>query len=120
MLMGPTTPSSGNASPMTCIRCSTEPNRATSRFIGRPEEHRQLTVMFCDLVGSTPLAARLDPEDLRDHLLTRGTFDTSRRMQWLKWSNLPVPGRGREGLESAQRRHPARSRGSSTRTYYRA
>src|SRR6516162_826197 len=29
-------------------------------------ERRQLTVMFCDLVGSTELAARLDPEDLRD------------------------------------------------------
>ena len=26
-------------------------------------ERRQLTVMFCDLVGSTALAARLDPED---------------------------------------------------------
>jgi len=31
----------------------------------RPEaERRQLTVMFCDLVGSTALSARLDPEDL--------------------------------------------------------
>src|SRR6516162_10261118 len=29
-------------------------------------ERRQLTVMFCDLVGSTPLATRLDPEDLRE------------------------------------------------------
>src|SRR6516162_1537280 len=29
-------------------------------------ERRQLTVMFCDLVGSTPLATRFDPEDLRD------------------------------------------------------
>ena len=29
-------------------------------------ERRQLTVMFCDLVGSTPLATRYDPEDLRD------------------------------------------------------
>jgi class 3 adenylate cyclase len=29
-------------------------------------ERRQLTVMFVDLVGSTPLAAQLDPEDLRD------------------------------------------------------
>ena len=29
-------------------------------------ERRQLTVMFCDLVGSTELAARLDPEYLRD------------------------------------------------------
>ena len=26
-------------------------------------ERRQLTVMFCDLVGSTALANRLDPED---------------------------------------------------------
>jgi class 3 adenylate cyclase len=29
-------------------------------------ERRQLTVMFCDLVGSTALAATLDPEDLRE------------------------------------------------------
>ena len=29
-------------------------------------ERRQLTVMFCDLVGSTTLASRLDPEDLRE------------------------------------------------------
>jgi class 3 adenylate cyclase/predicted ATPase len=33
---------------------------------GRDEaERRQLTVMFCDLVGSTALSANLDPEDLR-------------------------------------------------------
>jgi class 3 adenylate cyclase/predicted ATPase len=29
-------------------------------------ERRQLTVMFVDLVGSTALSARLDPEDMRD------------------------------------------------------
>lgn len=29
---------------------------------------RQLTVVFCDLVGSTDLSTRLDPEDLRDVL----------------------------------------------------
>ena len=29
-------------------------------------ERRQLTVMFCDLVGSTELATKLDPEELRD------------------------------------------------------
>jgi class 3 adenylate cyclase/predicted ATPase len=29
-------------------------------------ERRQLTVLFCDLVDSTELASRLDPEDLRD------------------------------------------------------
>src|SRR5215471_6078466 len=28
-------------------------------------ERRQLTVMFCDLVGSTALSGKLDPEDLR-------------------------------------------------------
>lgn len=29
-------------------------------------ERRQLTVMFCDLVGSTALTARLDPEDMHE------------------------------------------------------
>jgi len=29
-------------------------------------ERRQLTVLFCDLVGSTALSERMDPEDLRD------------------------------------------------------
>lgn len=32
---------------------------------GGEAERRQLTVMFCDLVGSTELSQRLDPEDLR-------------------------------------------------------
>jgi hypothetical protein len=35
----------------------------------RPEdraERRQVTVMFSDLVGSTALSARMDPEDLRE------------------------------------------------------
>ncbi len=31
-------------------------------------ERRQLTVMFCDLVGSTPMSRQLDPEVLRDIL----------------------------------------------------
>jgi class 3 adenylate cyclase len=29
-------------------------------------ERRQLTILFCDVVGSTELATRLDPEDLRE------------------------------------------------------
>jgi class 3 adenylate cyclase len=29
-------------------------------------ERRQLTVLFCDLVGSTVLASQLDPEDWRE------------------------------------------------------
>jgi class 3 adenylate cyclase len=35
-----------------------------SRAPRREAERRQLTVLFCDLVGSTELAARLDPEDM--------------------------------------------------------
>ena len=31
-------------------------------------QRRQLTVLFCDLVGSTALSSRLDPEDMRDVL----------------------------------------------------
>jgi class 3 adenylate cyclase len=33
-------------------------------------QRRQLTVMFCDLVGSTALSTRLDPEDMREVLST--------------------------------------------------
>jgi SAM (Sterile alpha motif) domain-containing protein len=40
------------------------PPAATPRAEGA--ERCQLTVMFCDLVGSTPLSARYDPEDLRE------------------------------------------------------
>ena len=40
----------------------------------REAERRQLTVMFCDLVGSTELSMQLDPEDLRD--VIRGYQDT--------------------------------------------
>jgi class 3 adenylate cyclase len=34
--------------------------------VGADAERRQLTVMFCDLVGSTALSTRFDPEDLRE------------------------------------------------------
>ena len=33
---------------------------------GVPAERRQLTVMFCDMVGSSALSTRLDPEEQRD------------------------------------------------------
>src|SRR5215472_3011653 len=78
----------GSALPVPCPACGFE-NEAIARFCGgcgkpigetvapepsaasRPPrtdsaERRQLTVMFCDLVGSTELSARLDPEDLRE------------------------------------------------------
>ena len=37
-------------------------------------ERRQLTVMFCDLVGSTALSEKLDPEELRACCTRIGPF----------------------------------------------
>src|SRR5262250_3403746 len=45
----------------------TTPTAAVSDALALAEaERRQLTVMFCDLVGSTPLSTRFAPEDLRE------------------------------------------------------
>jgi class 3 adenylate cyclase/tetratricopeptide (TPR) repeat protein len=61
-----------------CLSCGFE-NPVESRFCGgcaarlqevRADDHhgerRQLTVLFCDVVGSTELSQLLDPEDLRE------------------------------------------------------
>jgi class 3 adenylate cyclase len=42
------------------------PTPATPIPVADAAERRQLTVMFSDLVGSTALSARLDPEDMRE------------------------------------------------------
>src|SRR5271167_2531347 len=44
-------------------------------------ERRQVTVMFSDLVGSTALSARMDPEDLREVISSyqKCVADTMRR-----------------------------------------
>jgi class 3 adenylate cyclase/tetratricopeptide (TPR) repeat protein len=47
-----------------CGQCGAE--LSSPRRNAEEAERRQLTVMFCDLVESTALAERLDPEDLRD------------------------------------------------------
>src|SRR5262245_53301106 len=59
-----------------CGDCGANLNKSGAQAAGRaqaraqdPEpsaERRQLTVMFCDLVDSTALSTRLDPEDLRE------------------------------------------------------
>ncbi|WP_036018907.1 adenylate/guanylate cyclase domain-containing protein, partial [Bradyrhizobium sp. WSM1743] len=47
------------------------PITVSEKFTPTPEaERRQLTVMFVDLVDSTALAARLDPEEMADVLRT--------------------------------------------------
>src|SRR5689334_9731857 len=40
-------------------------------------ERRQLTVLFCDLVDSTPLSRELDPEDFRE--VMRTYYETCRK-----------------------------------------
>jgi class 3 adenylate cyclase len=53
-----------------CAECGA-PLGEPARAAAAEGERRQITVVFCDLVGSTPLAHRLDPEDyqalLRDY-----------------------------------------------------
>jgi class 3 adenylate cyclase len=67
---------------MTALRAGSReapPLQATKAEVGPPPsppvanpaaqaERRQLTVMFCDLVGSTALSTRLDPEEMREVL----------------------------------------------------
>jgi SAM domain (Sterile alpha motif) len=47
-----------------------EPTAEAPSILPKPPqdtaERRQVTVMFSDLVGSTALSARMDPEDLRE------------------------------------------------------
>src|SRR4051812_40747587 len=53
-------PAQVSASPI-LIEPAGQPNASESTA-----ERRPLSVMFCDLIGSTALSARLDPEDLRE------------------------------------------------------
>ncbi len=53
------TPSASAASAEAAAQPAAGPAREASA------ERRQLTIMFCDLVGSTALSARMDPEDMR-------------------------------------------------------
>ena len=79
----PNAPPTGAAEgPVPCRQCGRE-NSADARFCNQcgaklapaaAAERRQLTVMFCDLVGSTALSERLDPEDLREVL---GAYQTA-------------------------------------------
>ena len=71
-------------------------------------ERRQLTVMFCDLVGSTALSARLDPEDLREVIggYQRRVAETISKFEgfvtWVGASRGYCPGLG---IWSLERRH---------------
>jgi class 3 adenylate cyclase/predicted ATPase len=45
-------------------------DRQLTKAVSAKAERRHLTVLFCDIVGSTALSAQLDPEDLRQILHT--------------------------------------------------
>src|SRR5215831_5288915 len=45
-----------------------QPPARTAPVVSAVAERRQLTVMFCDLVGSTALSVRFDPEELREEI----------------------------------------------------
>jgi len=47
---------------------SAAPSASTGAKPHDAAERRQLTVMFCDLVGSTAVSTRLDPEELREEI----------------------------------------------------
>ncbi|MBI3796326.1 MAG: AAA family ATPase, partial [Deltaproteobacteria bacterium] len=59
----PLTPSSSPSAPSVPFQREPPPPSARSMPAA---ERRQLTVMFCDLVGSTALSAHLDPEEFRE------------------------------------------------------
>ena len=60
-------PSPPPSAPSILPHTQTVPGARLSADRAAPEaERRQLTVLFCDLVDSTALSRRLDPEDLRE------------------------------------------------------
>src|SRR5207245_8727257 len=48
------------------VAAEAESHASPPAAISDDGERRQLTVMFCDLVGSTALSEQFDPEELRD------------------------------------------------------
>lgn len=80
--MGPRKRILGAASSLSPAGSSTEaaaPGEPASRKNPAPgveAQRRQLTVMFCDLVGSTALSQKLDPEELRE--INRAYQDTAK------------------------------------------
>ena len=65
-------PTSATVAPLPDAPLVTQDSRTSARDVPPPipslpdAERRQLTVLFCDVVDSTPLASQLDPEDYRE------------------------------------------------------
>ena len=71
-------------SPVTSGLLSVAAASPTSSAVEVPGEHRHVTAMFCDLVDSTGIAAKLDREEWRSlsRSLPRRRFHRSHRMGW--------------------------------------
>ena len=54
------------ATPTDSITSGTKPTLTPEPALAAEAERRQLTVMFCDLVGSTAISERMDPEEYRE------------------------------------------------------
>jgi hypothetical protein len=75
----PPPPSSQHASPPATPEAARPQTAPPPAAPSAPEaERRQLTVLFCDLVGSTALSAQLDPGELRE--VVRAYQDTCARV----------------------------------------
>ena len=95
-------------------------------------ERRQLTLLFCDLVASTELSARLDPEDLREVVYAyqacvaaaverfQGTCGRVPRRWRPGLLRLPTSARGRCRAGGAQRASDCRGRRCARAAYRRA
>jgi len=82
---------------------------SSSAAIVAPEdraEHRQVTVMFSDLVGSTALSARMDPEDFREVI---SAYQKSVTETVGRFGGVPCKVHGRRGVDLF--RLPSGSRG---------
>jgi class 3 adenylate cyclase len=65
---GATAATAATVAAVAAVGCGRAPAPAERTLPIGGAERRQLTVMFCDLIGSTQLSAQLDPEDYREIL----------------------------------------------------
>ena len=61
----PASEEAGQTAPIVVDALPAYNGTAKQELLLPPEERRVVTIMFADITGSTPLADRLDPEDMR-------------------------------------------------------
>ncbi len=83
--------------PSTEAAASEEPATQTSSAPAVEAERRQLTVMFCDLVGSTELSQQIDPEELRE--INRAYQDAAKAA--IERLHVAINGYGKTRAEAA-------------------